>query len=44
MAITDRNTGEIREAALFVGAMAASNYTYWKASWHQSLPDRLLLA
>jgi len=28
VSVTDRNTGEIREAAIFVSAMGASSYTY----------------
>lgn len=40
MSITDRDTGEIREAAIFVAAMGASSYTYCEATWStQSLPD-----
>ena len=34
-------TGEIRQAAIFVAVMGASNYTYAEASWGQSLPDWL---
>lgn len=32
-------TGEIREAQLFVATLGASNYTYVEATWTQSLPD-----
>jgi transposase len=32
-------TGEIREAQLFVATLGASNYTYIEATWTQSLPD-----
>lgn len=32
-------TGEVREAQLFVAALGASNYTYVEASWSQKLPD-----
>lgn len=39
MPITDRHTGEIRQAQIFVGVMGASNYTYCEATWSQSLPD-----
>lgn len=39
MPVTDRNTGEIRQAQIFVGVMGASNYTYCEATWSQSLPD-----
>ena len=34
-------TGEIREAQVFVAALGASNYTYAEATWTQSLPDWL---
>jgi transposase len=34
-------TGEIREAAVFVAVLGASNYTYAEATWSQSLPDWL---
>lgn len=37
--ITDRNTDETREAAIFVAAMGASSYTFCEATWSQSLPD-----
>jgi len=39
MSITDRHTGEIRQAQIFVGVMGASNYTYAEATWSQTLPD-----
>lgn len=39
VSITDRDTGEIREASIFVAAMGASSYTYCEATWSQSLPD-----
>lgn len=39
MPITDRHTGEIRQAQIFVGVMGASNYTYAEATWSQTLPD-----
>lgn len=39
MPITDRNTGEIRQAQIFVGVMGASNYTYAEATLSQTLPD-----
>lgn len=32
-------TGEIRQAAIFVAVLGASNYTYCEATWSQSLPD-----
>lgn len=37
--VVDRNTGEIREAQVFVAVLGASNYTYAEASWTQGLPD-----
>jgi len=39
MPVVDQQTGEIREAQIFVGALGASNYTYAEATWTQSLPD-----
>ena len=35
------DTGEIRPAAVFVGVLGASNYTYAEATWSQALPDWL---
>lgn len=37
--IVDRDTGEIREAQVFVAVLGASSYTYAEASYTQSLPD-----
>jgi len=37
--IVDPMTGEIRQAAIFVAVLGASNYTYCEATWSQSLPD-----
>jgi transposase len=37
--VTDPETGEIREAEIFVTTMGASNYTYAEAQWSQSLPN-----
>ena len=37
--VIDPQTGEIREAQLFVGVLGASNYTYAEATWTQALPD-----
>ena len=37
--VTDRLTGEIREAQIFVAVSAASNYTYLEATWTQDLAD-----
>ena len=34
-----RNTGELREAQIFVAVLGASNYTYAEATWTQTLPD-----
>jgi len=34
-------TGEIREAQVFVAVLGASNYTFAEATWAQSLPDWL---
>ena len=37
--VTDPLTGEIRQAAVFVAVLGASNYTYCDATWSQTLPD-----
>ena len=37
--VIDAMTGEIRQAAIFVAVLGASNYTYCEATWSQSLPD-----
>ena len=37
--VINRHTGEIREAQLFVAVLGASNYTYVKATFTQSLLD-----
>lgn len=39
--VTDRYTGEAREAQIFVGALGCSNLTYAEATWTQQLPDWL---
>jgi transposase len=39
MPVTDRDTGEIRQAQIFVGIMGASNYTFAEATWSQTLRD-----
>lgn len=39
MPVTDRHTGEIHQAQIFVGVMGASNYTYAEATFSQKLPD-----
>ena len=37
--IADPETGEIREAEIFVGVLGASNLTYAEATWTQNLSD-----
>ena len=37
--VVDRETGEIRQAQVFVAVLGASNYTYCEATWTQALPD-----
>lgn len=37
--ITDRATGEVRFAELFVAVLGASSYLYCEATWSQGLPD-----
>jgi transposase len=37
--IVDRNTGEVREAEIFIGVLGASSYTFAEATWTQTLPD-----
>ena len=37
--VVDRNSGEVREAQIFVAVLGASNYTYAEATWTQALPD-----
>ncbi len=39
--VSNRLTGEVREASLFVGVLGGSNYTYAEATWTQTLPDWL---
>ena len=39
--ITDRLTGLVREAQIFVAVLGASHYAYVEATWTQSLPDWL---
>lgn len=39
--IIDPETGLIRPAEIFVGALGASNYTFSEATWSQKLPDFL---
>jgi len=37
--VVDRQTGEVREAQIFVAVLGASNFTYVEATWTQRLPD-----
>ncbi len=37
--VTDPETGEVKEAQIFVAVLGASNYTYCEATWTQTLPD-----
>ena len=37
--VTNRDTGEVREAELFVAVLGASSYLYVEATWTQSLED-----
>ncbi|SAL85441.1 integrase catalytic region [Caballeronia terrestris] len=39
VAIVNADTGEIREAELFVAVLGASNYTYAEATWTQQSSD-----
>ena len=39
MPVVDPQTGEVREAAIFIAVLGTSNYTYAEATWSQSLPD-----
>ena len=39
MGVVDRQTGEVREAQIFVAVLGASNYTYVEATWTQELPN-----
>ena len=39
VAVVNRDTGELREAQVFVAVLGASNYTYAEATWTQTLPD-----
>ena len=40
--VVDRSTGEEREAMVFVGVLAASNYTFVDVTWSRTLPDRTM--
>ena len=37
--VVDQSTGEEREAMVFVGVLAASNYTFVDVTWSRTLPD-----
>lgn len=37
--VTDSETGEIRQAQIFVGVLGASSYIYLEATWSQRIPD-----
>jgi len=39
MPVVDPDTGEIREAQIFIGVLGASNLTFAEATWTQTLPD-----
>jgi len=39
VAVIDRETGEVREAQVFVAVLGASNYTFAEATWSQALPE-----
>ncbi len=39
VSVVNPETGEIREAEIFVAVLGASNYTFSEATWSQSLPD-----
>ena len=37
--VVDPQTGEVRQAQLFVAVLGGSSYTYVEAQWHQDLPN-----
>ena len=39
VAVVERDTGELREAQVFVAGLGASSDTYAEATWTQTLPD-----
>ena len=39
MPVVDRETGEARQAQVFVAVLGASSYTFAEATWTQTLPD-----
>ena len=40
--VVDRSTGEVRGAMVFVGVLAASNYTLVGLTWSRALADSTL--
>jgi len=43
MPVTDRKTGEVHEAQIFVAVLGASSYTYVEACWTQRLPEWIMV-
>jgi transposase len=39
VAVVDPETGEVRDAQVFVATLGASDYTYVEVAWSQSLVD-----
>jgi transposase len=39
MPVVNRETGQVRQAQIFVATLGASSYTYAEATWTQRLPD-----
>ncbi len=39
LAVVDRETGEVRQAEVFVATLGASNYTFADVTWSQQAPD-----
>ena len=37
--VVDPQTGEVRQAQIFIGVLGASSYTYVEAQWSQQLPN-----
>lgn len=37
--VINKETGEVRDAQIFVATFGASNYTYAEATWTQTIPD-----
>ena len=37
--VVDPQTGEVRQAQIFIGVLGASNYSYVEAQWSQELPN-----